>query len=243
MYLFYAATPSSSRLPKLPSLFLTPKSIPRSSSSLTTATRLRAEAGSDGVETTATTATPTEGNQQAAESSSSSVDGSKSSAGKPAFVPPVAPISDKEIKKVVQKTAATFAPRASTATKNPAVPGTALYTVFEVQGYASMLLGGALSFNLIFPSNEPDIWRLMGMWSIWMFTIPSLRARDCSKNEKEALNYLFLLVPLLNILIPFLWKSFAVVWSADTIAFFAMYAWKTCKHEEAVSGTPRAYGN
>ncbi|XP_030532807.2 protein RESISTANCE TO PHYTOPHTHORA 1, chloroplastic [Rhodamnia argentea] len=133
---------------------------------------------------------------------------------------------EKDLKKVVQKTASTFAPRASTATKNPAVPGTALYTVFEVQGYASLLLGGALSFNLLFPSNEPDIWRLMGMWSIWMFTIPSLRARDCSKNEKEALNYLFLLIPLLNVIIPFFWKSFAVVWSADTVAFFAMYAWK-----------------
>lgn len=136
------------------------------------------------------------------------------------------PPLDKDLKKVVQKTAATFAPRASTATKNPAVPGTILYTVFEVQGYASMLLGGALSFNLIFPSNEPDIWRLMGMWSIWMFAIPSLRARDCSKNEKEALNYLFLLIPLLNVIIPFFWKSFSVVWSADTVAFFAMYAWK-----------------
>ncbi|KAK6937477.1 hypothetical protein RJ641_030985 [Dillenia turbinata] len=133
---------------------------------------------------------------------------------------------EKDLKKVVQKTAATFAPRASTSTKNPAVPGTALYTVFEVQGYVSMLLGGALSFNLIFPSNEPDIWRLMGMWSVWMFTIPSLRARDCSKNEKEALNYLFLLIPLLNVIIPFFWKSFAVVSSADTVAFFAMYAWK-----------------
>ncbi|KAI6674706.1 hypothetical protein NL676_002612 [Syzygium grande] len=133
---------------------------------------------------------------------------------------------ERDLKKVVQKTASTFAPRASTATRNPAVPGTALYTVFEVQGYASLLLGGALSFNLLFPSNEPDIWRLMGMWSIWMFTIPSLRARDCSKNEKEALNYLFLLIPLINVIIPFFWKSFAVVWSADTVAFFAMYAWK-----------------
>ncbi|KAL4205388.1 hypothetical protein AMTRI_Chr01g137030 [Amborella trichopoda] len=143
--------------------------------------------------------------------------------------PPPSSISPKienDIKKVVQKTASTFAPRASTATKNPAIPGTTLYTVFEVQGYASMLLGGALSFNLLFPSNEPDIWRLMGMWSIWMFTIPSLRARDCSKNEKEALNYLFLLVPLLNVLLPFFWKSFSVVWSADAIAFFAMYTWK-----------------
>ncbi|KAI3678968.1 hypothetical protein L6452_38272 [Arctium lappa] len=133
---------------------------------------------------------------------------------------------EKDLKKVVQKTAATFAPRASTASKNPAVPGSTLYSVFEVQAYASMLVGGALSFNLIFPSNEPDIWRLMGMWSIWMFTIPSLRARDCSKNEKEALNYLFLLVPLLNVTIPFFLKSFALVWSADTVAFFAMYAWK-----------------
>lgn len=58
--------------------------------------------------------------------------------------------------------------------------------------------------------------------------IPSLRARDCSKNEKEALNYLFLLIPLLNVIIPFFWKSFAVVWSADIIAFFGMYAWKVC---------------
>lgn len=135
-------------------------------------------------------------------------------------------VLDKELKKAVLKTASTFAPRASTATKNPAKPGTVLYTVFEVQGYASMLIGGALSFNLIFPSTEPDIWRLMGMWSIWMFTIPSLRARDCSKDEKEALNYLFLLVPLLNVTIPFFLKSFAVVWSADTVAFLGMYAWK-----------------
>ncbi|KAL9331736.1 hypothetical protein ACSQ67_001346 [Phaseolus vulgaris] len=85
-----------------------------------------------------------------------------------------------------------------------------------------MLLGGALSFNLIFPSDEPDIWRLMGMWSIWMFTIPSLRARDCSKNEKEALNYLFLLVPLINVIIPFFWKSFAIVWSTDVVAFLGI---------------------
>ncbi|XP_074312178.1 protein RESISTANCE TO PHYTOPHTHORA 1, chloroplastic [Silene latifolia] len=132
----------------------------------------------------------------------------------------------KDLKKVVNKTAATFAPRASTASKNPAVPGTTLYSIFEIQGYVSMFLGGLLSFNLVFPSNEPDLWRLMGMWSIWMFTIPSLRARDCSTKEKEALNYLFLLIPLLNVIIPFFWKSFAVVWSADTVAFFVMYAWK-----------------
>lgn len=71
----------------------------------------------------------------------------------------------------VKKTAATFAPRSSTKSKNPAVPGSTLYTVFEVQGYVSMVLGGLLSYNLVFPSSEPDLWRLMGMWSIWMFSM------------------------------------------------------------------------
>ncbi|XP_010938883.3 protein RESISTANCE TO PHYTOPHTHORA 1, chloroplastic [Elaeis guineensis] len=216
MYSLYSITvPCSSKISKFSTIF----PILRPSSHQATfgrRTRVRAEARSDGLDTS----TVQEGSeQQEAESSSNSKP-------KPPPLPSAAPDIDKNLKKVVQKTASTFAPRASTATKNPAVPGTALYTLFEVQGYASMLFGGALSFNLIFPSNEPDIWRLMGMWSVWMFTIPSLRARDCSQNEKEALNYLFLLIPLLNVVIPFFWKSFSIVWSADTIAFFVMYAWK-----------------
>ena len=66
----------------------------------------------------------------------------------------------------------------------------------------------------------------LSSFCVTIAAIPSIRARDCSKNEKEALNYLFLLVPLLNVAIPFFLKSFAVVWSADTVAFFGMYAWK-----------------
>ncbi|MCO5593646.1 hypothetical protein L7F22_047662 [Adiantum nelumboides] len=139
---------------------------------------------------------------------------------------PLASALNKEISQAVRKTAATFAPRSSTKSKNPAVPGSNLYTVFEVQGYVSMAFGGLLSYNLIFPSSEPDIWRLMGMWSVWMFTIPSLRARDCSSKEKDALNYLFLGIPLINVLLPLFWKSFAAVWTADVVAFFLTYAWK-----------------
>ena len=72
---------------------------------------------------------------------------------------------------VVRKTAATFAPRASSAkNKNPAQRGTTVYSIFEIQAYISMLFGGILSYNLVFPSNHPDIWRLMGMWSVWMFS-------------------------------------------------------------------------
>lgn len=73
--------------------------------------------------------------------------------------------------------------------------------------------------------------------------IPSLRARDCPAKEKEALNYLFLVVPLINVTLPLLWKSFAAVWSADVIAFFAMYAWKVhiLTLEEAQIG-PHVFG-
>lgn len=132
----------------------------------------------------------------------------------------------KKLSKAVRSTASTFAPRASTRQKNPAVPGSTLYSIFEWQAYISMAFGGLLAFNLLFPSEEPDIWRLMGMWSVWMFTIPSLRARDCTAKEKEALNYLFLLVPLINVTLPLVWRSFAAVWTADVAAFLVMYAWK-----------------
>ena len=72
---------------------------------------------------------------------------------------------------VVRKIAATFAPRASSAkNKNPTQRGTTVYSIFEIQAYISMLFGGILSYNLVFPSNHPDIWRLMGMWSVWMFS-------------------------------------------------------------------------
>lgn len=88
--------------------------------------------------------------------------------------------------KEVNKFASTFAPRASGSTgkPNPAFKGSWLYTVFDVQAWLALVVGGLLSFNVIFPSDEPDIARLMGMWSIWMFTIPSLRAESAVRMRK-----------------------------------------------------------
>ena len=67
--------------------------------------------------------------------------------------------ADKNVKGIANK----FAPRASTKTgKNPAQPGTLLYSIFDWQAWGCLVLGGFLSFNLLFPSDHPDIWRLMG---------------------------------------------------------------------------------
>ena len=75
----------------------------------------------------------------------------------------------KDVSTFARKTAATFAPRSSTAQKNPAVPGSGLYTIFEVQAYISIVIGALLSYNVLFPSESPNIARLLGMWSIWIF--------------------------------------------------------------------------
>jgi hypothetical protein len=133
---------------------------------------------------------------------------------------------DKNLNKFVKKTATTFAPSSSgdaKKKKNPAQKGTVLYQVFEVQAYLAILIGGLLAFNVIYPSEEPTIARLMGMWSVWMFTVPSLRARDCGAKEKDALNVLFIAIPLINVLIPFVWKSFAGVFTADVLLMLGVY--------------------
>lgn len=72
------------------------------------------------------------------------------------------------------------------------------------------------------------------MWSVWMFTIPSLRAKECDQAEKDVLNILFLGVPLLNILLPFIWKSFAFVWSADMVVTLGLYWFKYWSPEAQV---------
>jgi len=133
---------------------------------------------------------------------------------------------EKDISKFARQTAATFAPRSSTAKKNPATKGSLLYDVFEYQAWIAMAVGGLLSFNIIYPTEQPDIPRLLGMWSIWMFTIPSLRAKECMPREKDALNLLFVAVPLMNVILPFVWKSFPFIFVTNVLAVFGTYAWK-----------------
>eukprot|EP00899_Mesostigma_viride_P000860 jgi/Mesvir1/10775/Mv13835-RA.1 len=144
----------------------------------------------------------------------------------PSSAPAVPKPSSAEVDSFARKTAATFAPRASTKTKNPATRGTLLYAIFTWQAWLSLVAGGLLSFNLLLPSDEPNVARLLGMWSIWVFVVPSLRARDCSAKEKDVLNYLFLLIPLINVTVPLFWRSFGAVFAADVVAMAAIYAYK-----------------
>ena len=59
-----------------------------------------------------------------------------------------------------------------------------------------------------------------------MLTVPALRARECDADEKDALNLLFVLIPVLNVGLPFVFKSFPIIFSADCALMVAVYAWK-----------------
>ncbi len=59
-----------------------------------------------------------------------------------------------------------------------------------------------------------------------MFTVPSLRAKECMPKEKDALNLLFVVLPLINVTLPFLWKSFPFIFTANAITVFGVYYWK-----------------
>jgi hypothetical protein len=78
------------------------------------------------------------------------------------------------------------------------------------------------------------------MWSIWMFTIPSLRARECTASEKDWLNYSFVLIPLVNVTLPLIWKSFAFVYTADCLALGGLYFWKIVLSEQSTQEAEQA---
>jgi hypothetical protein len=59
-----------------------------------------------------------------------------------------------------------------------------------------------------------------------MFTVPSLRARECTPAEKDALNLLFLAIPVANVAIPFVAKDFGLIFAADCVLLAGVYAWK-----------------
>ncbi|KAA8496631.1 hypothetical protein FVE85_0360 [Porphyridium purpureum] len=112
-----------------------------------------------------------------------------------------------------------------------------LKTTFAVQGVLGLVVGGALAkggdfahdSNVLsaafFQGNEiPLVARALGFWLVWMFTIPSLRARKPSRTEKAALNMAFAAVPIANVAAPFITKDPWVIYCGDLVLLAACYA-------------------
>lgn len=96
-----------------------------------------------------------------------------------------------------------------------------LKKVFLVQSVLFALAGGVLSAD----PDVPLVGQALGFWMVWLFTIPSLRARKgIARWEKSALNIAFVATPLINLLMPFITKQCIIIWSADVTFVLACYA-------------------
>ena len=56
-----------------------------------------------------------------------------------------------------------------------------------------------------FPDVDLSV-RVLGFWFVWLFTVPSLRARKPGEAEKVALNIAFLATPVVSFVMPFVTK-------------------------------------
>lgn len=100
-----------------------------------------------------------------------------------------------------------------------------LKQVFLVQGIISAIVGGLLASNKIPGLDLPLVAQALGFWTVWLFTIPALRARKgTARWEKSALNISFVSIPLINVILPLVTKQCTIIWSADICILLACYA-------------------
>lgn len=71
----------------------------------------------------------------------------------------------------------------------------------------NMVDGGFQAYDAVpfFPDVDLSI-RVLGFWFVWLFTVPSLRARKPGEAEKVALNIAFLATPVVSFAMPFVTK-------------------------------------
>lgn len=102
-----------------------------------------------------------------------------------------------------------------------------LRALFRGQAYLSILISALVSYDAVPFAPHLDIGvRVVGFWSWWLFTIPSLRSiKPLSPQEKGALNWAFLAVLFVSLAAPVATKDPALIWWADAAAVGLCYAY------------------
>lgn len=102
-----------------------------------------------------------------------------------------------------------------------------LRALFRGQSYLSVLASALVAYDAVPFAPHLDIGvRVVGFWSWWLFTIPSLRSiKPLSVQEKRALNYAFLAVLVVSLAAPAATKDTALIWWADAGAVGLCYAY------------------
>lgn len=101
-----------------------------------------------------------------------------------------------------------------------------LKRVFLAQAMLFAVAGGLLSSNVVPGIDVPLVGRALGFWTVWLFTIPALRARKgTARWEKSALNIAFVTTPFVNVSLPFITRQCGFIWAADIAVLLACYAY------------------
>jgi len=108
-----------------------------------------------------------------------------------------------------------------------------LKLVFRGQAVLSIIIGALLTFDAVpFYPDVPIAFRAFGFWTMWLFTIPSLRAVKplgypqwgvSPAQEKKALNLAFVITPLTTIALPFATKDPAAIYCINLAVLAASY--------------------
>mmetsp|Transcript_8921 Transcript_8921/g.17970 ORF Transcript_8921/g.17970 Transcript_8921/m.17970 type:complete len:270 (-) Transcript_8921:1314-2123(-) len=114
-----------------------------------------------------------------------------------------------------------------------------LKRLFWYQGLFCVAVGGFLSWGQVpgFQGELPLVSRALGFWLVWMFTIPSLRARKPVKAEKQALNVAFLMIPVLNLLLPTVTKDTFIIWVINVLVLLGCYGYYGWKEDTEASAS------
>jgi len=101
-----------------------------------------------------------------------------------------------------------------------------LRTVFRFQAAFCAVLSLLLVYDAVpFVGPQELYVRVLGYWSWWLFTIPSLRSiKPLSKQEKLALDIAFLATLVSSVSTPFFTKDLPTIWWVDAAVVSLSYA-------------------
>ncbi|CAM9740317.1 unnamed protein product [Ectocarpus sp. 4 AP-2014] len=101
-----------------------------------------------------------------------------------------------------------------------------LKKVFVGQAVITTILGGLMASDQVpfFPHVDISI-QVLGFWFVWLFTVPSLRARKPGASEKVALDIAFLATPVVSFAMPFVTKEPVPIYWANIGTLVACYGY------------------
>jgi len=105
-------------------------------------------------------------------------------------------------------------------------PIAALCQVFEWQAWLALFCGRAAVFQCAVPHGRAQHSKVDGHVELWMFTIPSLRAKIVHCAREGCTQFAVPASATTECGAALVWKSFPFIFAADVVAVVGVYAWK-----------------